>query len=89
MHKSERRGGRGCGAEGDATHTVSGDLTMRGVTRPITFPATIKMSDASMEASAKFTINRTDWGIVYKGKADNLIREGVVMNIQIKGATAQ
>ena len=68
---------------------MSGDLTMRGVTRPVTFPAKIKMTDAGMEAAAKFTINRTDWGIVYKGKADNLIREGVVMNIQLKGAAAQ
>ncbi len=31
--------------------------------------------------------SRTQWGIVYKGKADNLIRNGVVLKIDLVGKT--
>ena len=73
------------GAEGDATHTISGDLTMRGVTRPVSFPATVSLTDIEVKAKAEFTINRKEWGIVYKGKPDDLIRDGVVLKIDLTG----
>ncbi|MBD90110.1 MAG: hypothetical protein CL940_07220 [Deltaproteobacteria bacterium] len=73
------------GGEGAATHTMSGDLTLRGVTRPVTFPATVKIDGASVSATAEFTIQRTQWGVNYKGKADDLIRDGVVMKINVQG----
>ena len=69
---------------GAATHTVTGDLTMRGVTRSVTFPATVSLSDKGLSAKAEFTIQRTQWGITYKGKADDLIRDGVVLTIDVK-----
>ena len=73
------------GAEGDATHTITGDLTMRGVTRPVTFPATVSLTDVEVKAKAEFTINRKEWGIEYKGKPDDLIRDGVVLKIDLTG----
>jgi hypothetical protein len=33
---------------------------------------------------AEFSINRKDFGIVYAGKADDLIRDGVVIKLTIK-----
>ena len=71
--------------KGPHTHKVSGDLTMRGVTRPVTFPATVTMSAEGIEAKAEFTIQRSQWGVSYKGKADDLIREGVVLKVDVKG----
>src|SRR5690606_21233056 len=47
------------GADG-ATHTVTGNMTMRGVTKEIAFPATIKVADGKLTATSEFTINRFD-----------------------------
>ncbi len=34
--------------------------------------------------NAEFAINRKDFGIVYAGKADDLIRDGVVIKLALK-----
>jgi len=73
------------GGEGEASHTISGDLTMRGVTRPVSFPATVSLTDTEVKAKAEFTINRQEWGIGYAGKPDDLIRDGVVLKIDLVG----
>lgn len=70
------------GAEG-ATHTVRGNLTMRGVTKEISFPATITVGEKEVAAKAKFAINRKDWGIVYPGAPDDLIRDNVLIDWDI------
>lgn len=64
-------------------YTISGDLTMHGQTKQISFPATIQVADDRVKADAEFSIKRMDFGIVYKGKADNLIRDEVVMKLNI------
>jgi polyisoprenoid-binding protein YceI len=68
------------------THIVSGNLTMKGVTKNIEFPARITVSGNTAEAIAKFNINRKDWGIVYKGKPDDLIRDDIHLGISIKAS---
>jgi polyisoprenoid-binding protein YceI len=56
----------GIKAGGDgATHTVAGDLTLHGVTKSITFPATIKVTDDTLDLSTEFKINRQDFGMNY------------------------
>ncbi|MFO0740541.1 MAG: YceI family protein [Labilithrix sp.] len=67
-----------------ATHTVAGNLTLHGVTKSITFPATIKTGTGGVDVDAEFTINRRDFGMVYPGKADDLIRDGVVIKLAIR-----
>lgn len=66
--------------------TVTGDLVMRGVKRSISFPATIKIANGAAEVKSEFAINRKDFGIVYAGKADDLIRDDVVLKLDIKAA---
>jgi polyisoprenoid-binding protein YceI len=70
------------GGEG-GTHTITGNLTLHGVTRSISFPANIEVSDAQVRARAEFSINRQDFGIVYPGAPDNLIRDGVVIRFDV------
>lgn len=70
----------------DPTHTVSGNLTMKGITKNIEFPARITVSGNSAEAIAKFNIDRKQWGIVYEGKPDDLIRDEIHLGISIKAA---
>lgn len=72
------------GGEGGATHTITGNLDFRGVKKSITFPAKITESAADVTAESEFVINRKDFNIVYPGKADDLIRDEVVLKIKIK-----
>lgn len=74
------------GAKAPETHTVTGDLELHGQTKSITFPATIVVSDDSVTVKAGFRINRKDFGIVYTGPADNLIRDDVALMLDVKAA---
>lgn len=72
------------GGENGATHTVTGNLTMHGVTKSITFPATINVTPDAATVESSFSINRKDFGINYAGAADNLIRDNVVLNLHVR-----
>ncbi len=71
------------GAAEPNTHTVTGNFTLHGVTKEISFPATIAVTDEQVTATSEFSINRSDFGIVYAGMADDLIREGVLIKLNI------
>lgn len=71
------------GGTDGATHTITGDLTMRGVTKQVSFPANVTVADGMASAKAEFVINRQDWGIAYTGKPDDLVRDEVVMQIDL------
>lgn len=64
----------------DPTHTIIGNLTLKGETKSISFPAKINIKDGKVEAKAKFNINRTDWKLSYhndKSLGDKFIRPEV------------
>jgi polyisoprenoid-binding protein YceI len=71
------------GGERGATHTVTGNLTLHGVTKGITFPATIQVSGDTVDVNAEFAIDRRDFGLVYPGKKDDLIRDDVVIRLAL------
>ncbi len=60
------------------------NFELHGVKKSITFPATIQVAPDSVSVTAEFAINRKDFGLVYAGKADDLIRDGVVIKLTIK-----
>lgn len=66
-----------------AEHTVTGDLTLHGVTKSISFPATISATDAQVSANAEFSIDRKDFGINYPGMRDDLIRDLVAIKLTL------
>ena len=72
------------GGAGGATHTVTGNLTLHGVTKAISFPATIAVSQLGVDATADFVINRKDFGVVYPGMPDDLIKDDVVIKLALK-----
>ena len=72
------------GGEGGASHTVTGNLTLHGVTKSVTFPATISVTPEVATVDSTFSINRKDFGINYAGAADNAIRDNVVMTLKIR-----
>lgn len=71
-------------AKGAEAYTVTGDFNLHGVTKSISFPATISADTDFVEVNAEFAINRKDFGIVYAGKADDLIRDDVVIKLTLK-----
>ncbi|MGQ0832606.1 MAG: YceI family protein [Microthrixaceae bacterium] len=51
-------------AEGvETTHQVTGDLTLRGVTRPVTFELTARRTAAAIEVSATIAVDFDDFSI--------------------------
>ena len=69
---------------GADNYSVTGDFDLHGVKKSITFPATIKVSPDDVSVKSEFSINRKDFGIMYAGKADDLIRDGVVIKLDLK-----
>lgn len=71
----------------DATHTVTGNLTLKDSTKSVTFPAKVSMNGNSLIADADFNIDRTQWGIVYgndKSLGDKFIRPEVNIKLHIE-----
>jgi polyisoprenoid-binding protein YceI len=66
------------------THTISGNLTIKGITKNIEFPAQVNVSGNSVDAIAKFNVDRTQWNIVYPGQPDDLIRNEIHFGISMK-----
>lgn len=73
-------------AKGAGNYTVTGDFNLHGQTKSITFPAKITVGDVEVAVESEFSINRKDFGIVYAGKTDDLIRDDVVIRLNLKAA---
>jgi polyisoprenoid-binding protein YceI len=68
----------------DGKYDVTGNLDLHGVTKSITFPATIALVSDAVTASAEFSINRKDFAIVYPGMPDDLIKDNVRIRLTVK-----
>ncbi|GAB3006932.1 hypothetical protein GCM10027051_03160 [Niabella terrae] len=70
-----------------ATNTIRGNLTLKKVSKNVSFPAIIYVTADSLTAKANFNINRTDWGLIYgndQSLGDKFIRPEVNINFEIK-----
>ena len=47
-------------------HTIKGDLTIKGITHEIEFPATIHKTDNGYHVSAEFDIDRSKWDVRFR-----------------------
>jgi polyisoprenoid-binding protein YceI len=74
---------------GESTHEISGNLTIKGNTRNISFPASISMDENGLSASASFTIDRTEWDVRYgstkffEGLKDNAINNDIALTLSL------
>lgn len=85
---SIREGGEGTVGGTAATHTVTGNLTLRGETRQITFPAVVEVTPQEVRARSEFSIDRKDFAIVYPGMQDDLIKDEVVIRFDVRAPRA-
>lgn len=76
---------------GTPTHWISGNLTMRGNTKNIKFPAVVAINNGVVSAQAGFNIDRTNWGLMYGDEStavdkakDQFIYNTVSVNFDIK-----
>ena len=80
-------------AEGDpdVTHNVKGNLTIKGITKNIEFPAKISVSENEVQASAAFSFNRVDWDVKYGSGTffddlgDDVISDDISITLNIRG----
>jgi polyisoprenoid-binding protein YceI len=70
---------------------VHADLTLKGKTKSIEFPASVEVTKKSVSVTAKFSINRTDWGIVFGAgnfftdlAKDKIISDDISFDIKIE-----
>ena len=64
--------------------TVTGSLTIKGITHPVTFPAIIEVKSGIVKANGKLVIDRTNWDVRYRsGKFfDNLKDQAIADSIE-------
>lgn len=71
------------GAANGATHELKGILDLHGVQKEVTVPVTATKTPEGVRTTSEFTINRHDWKIDYKGMADDLIKDNVLIKLDL------
>jgi polyisoprenoid-binding protein YceI len=75
------------GATGEKpNYQITGNLTLHGTTKSISFPANIQVQPDTIVAEATFSINRKDFAINYPGKVDDVIRDDVLIRLSLHAA---
>jgi polyisoprenoid-binding protein YceI len=75
--------------EGQPNYKINGELTIKGIKKPIEFMSTIKYNKKSIAITGDVTINRTDWDIKYNSGsffqdlADKLIEDNINFKLDI------
>jgi len=76
----------------DYNTTITGNLTLKGKTKSVTFPAYVGEAGGILKAAASFKINRTEWGInhqsktVFDGLKDKFINDEIALTLDIEAS---
>jgi len=73
---------------GMANYHITGNLTIKGITNPVTFPAVVKLNENGAEATAKIELDRLKWDIKFRSgiigtAADKIIEDTFVMDVKL------
>jgi polyisoprenoid-binding protein YceI len=68
-------------AEGGQT-VATGELTIRGVTRPLSVPVTVTIADDTVRAAGRFVVNRRQFGVAYQSWL-NPVRDEVTVSFDL------
>ncbi|MFD2201615.1 YceI family protein [Shivajiella indica] len=74
-------------------YQITGDLTIKGIKNPVTFPATVEVINNKVVATAKITFDRTKYDIKYRSGsyfenlADRLIYDDVNLEVKLVAIT--
>ncbi|MCE7060899.1 YceI family protein [Dyadobacter sp. CY343] len=70
-------------------YDVTGDLTIKGITKPATFPVTVKTTAAGTEATGKLVVDRSKYDIKYNSKSffenlgDKMINDDFTIDVKL------
>ncbi len=70
-------------------YTITGNLTIKGISKPIEFPATIELKDGKLAAYAELKVDRTLYDIKYgsgkffEGLGDKMIDDEFIIKFKI------
>ena len=67
----------------DGGYLITGNFTMRGVTKGVQFPAKIVRQGENVYVEAEFKINRKDWNVGYDAYEDAVVLEEVVVSFKM------
>lgn len=73
-------------------YDVTGDLTIKGITKPATFPVTVKTTATGAEATGKLVVDRSKYDIKYNSKSffdnlgDKVIYDDFTIDVKIVAA---
>lgn len=76
-------------ASGDSNYKITGDLTIKGITHPLTFPAKIEANGNTVNASAKMIFDRAKYnvkfqsGTFFENLGDKAIYDDVEMEVSL------
>jgi polyisoprenoid-binding protein YceI len=79
--------------EGDQ-YLVKGNLTIKGITNEVEFPATVQVSKGLVNAKAKIIVDRTKFDIKFRSGnffenlGDKVIEDNFELNVELVGAGA-
>ena len=81
-----------------ATHKISGNLTLRGITKNVTIPAMVEMTDAGINFSTpEFVIDRSQWDVKFRSTSfteftdiakDKVIDNKIKLSVDLKATKA-
>ncbi len=80
--------------EAGATHEISGNLTVKGITKNLTFPAKVNISDENVEATADFFFDRSLYDVkfgstsFFEGLGDKAINNEISIKVDLKASKA-
>jgi len=73
-----------------ATHQVTGNLIIKGISKSISFPSQIEVNESTIKAiTSPFAIDRTQWGVNYGSKSifaelkDKFINDEMIITLNV------
>ena len=74
---------RGAKPDGDGKYIFDGQLTLKGVTKPVTLPFSISIGEGTAVVKAETTINRLDFGVGPESVAGLAVNKEVKLTIDL------
>ena len=75
--------------DGDATHSVTGNFTIRGITQSVTFPANVTEKDDTLSIQGEVVLDRSQFDVKYGSGSffdnlgDNLIHDNFTVGFNL------
>lgn len=67
------------GGEGDATHTITGDLTIKGKTAEVSVPVMVSTEGNSIMAKGTMVFDRTNFDVMYNsGTLEGMVKDKII-----------